>query len=81
MSKIIKGSVVRVKPEIIDRLVVEMAKKLNGRVGVVESVFTPMGSLTERARVQWQKRGNRGKTFIEFHASRDLEIIHLEGDK
>jgi hypothetical protein len=69
------GDRVRVKPDVMPRLLVAYQKRLNGRVGVVKGTYTSLGSNVERARVQWlRKTGASPVGEIDHWPIRDLEL-------
>lgn len=69
------GDTVKVKDEALACYTVAANQKFAQRIGTVEKLFIPLGSLTQRARVLWHKRGNRGKEFHETFNVRDLDEV------
>jgi hypothetical protein len=70
------GDDVRVRPDIIPRLISSAKRTAEGRVAVVLGVFTPMGSNRATARIQWRyKRTGKPTRLIEFWPARDLELV------
>lgn len=69
------GDTVKVKDEALAYYTVAANQKFAQRTGTVEKLFIPLGSLKQRARVLWHKRGNRGKEFHETFDVCDLDEV------
>jgi hypothetical protein len=75
MTELREGDAVRVRPDLLPRFIVSVANKVRDRSGVVEGIFTPLGSRMKYARVRFGKRNGRGKEFVDVWRADDLERV------
>lgn len=78
MGEVTEGMQLRVKDSSLDSLLVEMRKKVEGRVGIVERTYRPMGGQMIVV-IRFQKHTSRGKDFThKFNLSfvqKDMEAV------
>lgn len=67
------GMLVRIKPEILKRLVAAEARRLDGRIGWIDGTYTPQGGATLMARVIWlHRKTKKPLDGFDIRPARDL---------